>query len=394
MSEYCIGIDSFDTPLAGCTTHAASLLIIEATKRGIKLTDYPVLVRLNPTIPWKTRGNGAVALRLKTTNVDDVIKAIDYVLKEYAYGSTKASVIVIDCRKLYEPCIHKLYRKALTSLVLFNEAKECLDKLPLVYTLGETRRGVIGALASLKALESLQDYTYELITYYHPDEWGHERVVDEASVISFDLAYKPYTFLNYDYKNKRILITPHGNDPVLYGVRGEDAGIVARALKIIKTNNRITHWQIFKTNQATNEHLVRKNIKALRPYDNALVNAVIEDITILPGSHTLLKISDEAKDAWAIAFRETGGLRRALQVLKIGSQVVIGGAVKKHNNKLTINIELVMIKIDNTLLEAYTKLAYYADHVKRGQWLILLPDPSAFHHLMMPWERYIIRGFH
>ena len=28
------------------------------------LVDYPRLVRLNPNVPWKTRGNGAVALTL------------------------------------------------------------------------------------------------------------------------------------------------------------------------------------------------------------------------------------------------------------------------------------------------------------------------------------------
>ena len=40
--------------------------------------DYPLLIRLNPNIPWKTRGNAAVCLRLRT---HDRKKIVDHVAR-------------------------------------------------------------------------------------------------------------------------------------------------------------------------------------------------------------------------------------------------------------------------------------------------------------------------
>ena len=58
-----IGMDDIDSPNGGCTTHFASLLVEELDKIVEKWLDYPNLIRLNPNIPYRTRGNGAVALR-------------------------------------------------------------------------------------------------------------------------------------------------------------------------------------------------------------------------------------------------------------------------------------------------------------------------------------------
>ncbi|MEM2849890.1 MAG: hypothetical protein QXI36_06425, partial [Candidatus Bathyarchaeia archaeon] len=61
-----IGIDDTDSLRGGCTTYVATVLIEKLAKLNVEFQDYPALVRLNPNIPWKTRGNGAVALRVKT----------------------------------------------------------------------------------------------------------------------------------------------------------------------------------------------------------------------------------------------------------------------------------------------------------------------------------------
>ena len=36
--------------------------------------DYPLLVRLNPNIPWKTRGNAAVCLRVISEQPEQIIE--------------------------------------------------------------------------------------------------------------------------------------------------------------------------------------------------------------------------------------------------------------------------------------------------------------------------------
>jgi tRNA(Ile2)-agmatinylcytidine synthase len=60
-----IGFDDTDSPRKGCTTHIAALLVEKLEKLGAIFTDYPNLIRLNPNVPWKTRGNGALCLRIK-----------------------------------------------------------------------------------------------------------------------------------------------------------------------------------------------------------------------------------------------------------------------------------------------------------------------------------------
>ena len=56
-----IGIDDTDSVSGMCTTYLASELILEFNECDV--IGYPRLVRLNPNIPWKTRGNGAICLR-------------------------------------------------------------------------------------------------------------------------------------------------------------------------------------------------------------------------------------------------------------------------------------------------------------------------------------------
>ena len=56
-----VGFDDTDSPRGLCTTFLATQVISEFS--DFDLIGYPSLVRLNPNIPWKTRGNGAVSVR-------------------------------------------------------------------------------------------------------------------------------------------------------------------------------------------------------------------------------------------------------------------------------------------------------------------------------------------
>ncbi len=74
-----IGFDDTDSTLGRCTTHLAFKVTSYLSKKNVKFLDYPLLIRLNPNIPWKTRGNGAVCLRIMTeaknnNNIIDFIK--------------------------------------------------------------------------------------------------------------------------------------------------------------------------------------------------------------------------------------------------------------------------------------------------------------------------------
>src|SRR3989442_5601014 len=62
LTELHIGIDDTDSEKGGCTTYTATVLFQDLIERGFKPSDFPWLVRLNPNIPCKTRGNGALAV--------------------------------------------------------------------------------------------------------------------------------------------------------------------------------------------------------------------------------------------------------------------------------------------------------------------------------------------
>ena len=53
-----IGMDDTDSARGMCTTFLAYVIVDGLLARGAAFLDYPRLVRLNPNIPWKTRGNG------------------------------------------------------------------------------------------------------------------------------------------------------------------------------------------------------------------------------------------------------------------------------------------------------------------------------------------------
>jgi tRNA(Ile2)-agmatinylcytidine synthase len=60
-----VGLDDTDSPQGGCTTYIAARLVERLLEIGTRFVDYPNLLRLNPNVPWKTRGNGAVCLRVE-----------------------------------------------------------------------------------------------------------------------------------------------------------------------------------------------------------------------------------------------------------------------------------------------------------------------------------------
>ena len=93
-----VGIDDTDSPRMGCTTYIASLLAERLHEIGVSFIDYPNLIRLNPNVPWKTRGNGALCLRFKCNeNLIEEIKtiAVDTVEKnsDIDYAGTEPGVV-------------------------------------------------------------------------------------------------------------------------------------------------------------------------------------------------------------------------------------------------------------------------------------------------------------
>jgi len=277
-----IGLDNIDSPLGGCTTHFTYRLIkyLLSNYPDIEFIDYPNLVRLNPSIPFKTRGNGAVVIRIKlrwnnlNKLIDDLRRHIlDYVEKYALPQRIEAGVAVVigDVGDV----LRNLYIKALTDYVPLDYIEEIIKDSDLrgrvILPLG-LRRGVIGALSSIGALLS-GDCTYELILYRAKTDNTY-RCVDGDSVKSMDTKFSEWTFSNYDYDEERVLVSPHGPDPVLLGIRGEDPLVLLEAVKHVRVCEEVEGWLIFRTNQGTDAHYVHRDLSNVRPFQTGCIDVM------------------------------------------------------------------------------------------------------------------------
>ena len=56
-----LGLDDTDSPDGMCTTYLGALIAEALEKQGCVIKNMR-LIRLNPNVPWKTRGNAAVCI--------------------------------------------------------------------------------------------------------------------------------------------------------------------------------------------------------------------------------------------------------------------------------------------------------------------------------------------
>ena len=68
-----IGFDDTDSINGRCTTHLSYLISnMLIRKFHVEFVDFPLLIRLNPNVPLKTRGNGAICLRIRGRNYEKI----------------------------------------------------------------------------------------------------------------------------------------------------------------------------------------------------------------------------------------------------------------------------------------------------------------------------------
>jgi tRNA(Ile2)-agmatinylcytidine synthase len=150
-------------------------------------------------------------------------------------------------------------------------------------------------------------------------------------------------FSSLDPTTMRVLIGPHGPDPVLFGVRGEQAEDVVEGASYIRSNQDIERWIVFRTNQGTGEHLRnRVDITNLRPYMAALVDGRVKNIPkMVRGGHLKFSIVDGTGEVDCMAYEPTGEFRKTLRDLCIGDLVRIHAGVRprSYSHNMTLNIE-------------------------------------------------------
>ncbi|TFG32619.1 DUF1743 domain-containing protein [Candidatus Thorarchaeota archaeon] len=351
-----LGFDDIDSPRGGCTTHFASLLVQQLSGFPIEWQDYPNLIRLNPGIPFRTRGNGAVALRFNTPTsiIEDIMTRIKEMVHEYVdetYSNTNPGVVLIK-RRIPEE-IKQFSNHALWKMIPIDLAKRLIAQFDFIHYTSGNGRGLIGAMAAIgNTLDN--DHTYEYIAYRGLDESDKSRGVDIQSVIKMNTEMGERVFSNLGTSN-RLLIEPHGPDPVLYGIRGETPQDVIAAAKYVKSKQNKDRWMVFRTNQATGEHLTYSvKIADIRPYMATIVKGFVRTRPkMIEGGHVIFSITDETSMVDCAAYEPTGNFRNIVMDLRKGDEVCVHASVrpKSRTHGLTLNIEgLEIVKLADDVL--------------------------------------------
>lgn len=343
-----IGIDDTDSTKGGCTTYVAARIVDDLAKTQVQFIDYPNIIRLNPNIPYKTRGNAAVALRVRIP--EEIYESVqETVIRELEdnsrFGEPNADPAVVFLKGPPKSRINEISRKSLSGVVSTNEVIRAVRKSKATAVTYGTSLGIVGATAAIgQTLHG--DHTFELVSYRARKNWGTPRLVSESSVKRMDQITAPHTFNNYDYENHRVLVTPHGPDPVLLGIRGESPRVVLKAFHLLKIHEPVDRWVIFRTNHGTDAHLEdglnEDHVKLNSPAQ--LSGTVASRPVRITGGHVFFALKYRRKEIQCAAFEPTGRFRETIGSLVPGDQVTVYGGVKVHSGlPVTVNLEKVFI---------------------------------------------------
>ncbi|OUJ18132.1 tRNA(Ile2) 2-agmatinylcytidine synthetase, containing Zn-ribbon and OB-fold domain TiaS [Methanonatronarchaeum thermophilum] len=333
--EIHLGIDDTDSHDGMCTTYLAST-IIDNVEGVFQL---PELIRLNPNIPWKTRGNGALAIRGQVDNYRLFKKNVIKLVEELREPTSNTGVVFFkkDPREIKPLVRHS--RRAIKTTLDIDTAVNLGHRYGEVYSYGNGR-GVVGALAS--ASHRFKDMTYELLAYRHKNRWGTPREVEEETIYRASQIYNPLIWDTVDWKHKKNVITPNSPCPVLYGVRGDFIEPIEKTHNLIEGES-VAKTTVFKTNQGTDEHITPMEIGELTPMTSCKVDGVVvEPPRSIKGGHVIFTIKDDTGTVDCAAYEPTKKFRNKIRKLIVGDKVVVYGGVKP--NPLTINIEKLSLQ--------------------------------------------------
>jgi len=343
-----IGFDDTDSPNGGCTTYIAALLVEKICSMDISFTDYPSLIRLNPNVPWKTRGNGSLCLRVECPEKDlnriknTIIETVA-ANSELDYGGTDPGIVFVFGDVPQE--IKEFAKKAEQTLLNIEEALNLTRSINAEVVGFKKGRGIIGGLAAIGE-DLCEDHTFEIISYRTIKNRNKPRRVLTSSVKIMD-KNSPLTFNNVDLETGRVLITPKGPDPILCGIRGENPEAVKRAFERVCINEPVERWMIFRTNQGTDAHLRRLiAIREIQAYSPAVLQGVVsKKPRTLQGGHVIFSIKDETGEVDCAAYEPTVILCKAARNLIVGDTLTVYGGVRPASSEcpLTINLEKINI---------------------------------------------------
>jgi tRNA(Ile2)-agmatinylcytidine synthase len=215
-----------------------------------------------------------------------------------------------------------------------------------------------------------------------------------------DLQTKPGTFNCYDHRNERVLIYPHGPDPVLFGIRGESPGAVRRAMEMLQPIDNLAGFMIFRSNQGTGEHL--RNFLDLSNVQAYSCGKIRGQVTLPPrvveGGHVFFRMSNESGSIDCAAYEPTGAFRKDVLSMIRGDIIEVAGSIRRAskfhqrilNLEYMIPLQLVEVRQRMTTGSSTDRWRISPRTIKQRE--IYLPDLKAHRHLTKPRQRYDVRA--
>jgi len=348
-----LSFDDTDSLDGMCTTYLATLVIEELS--DYDLIGLPRLVRLNPNVPWKTRGNAAISLsfgrgRGRKIKVGE-IRGSD-VISYLEGGAVPAEDLLARAAKVIEENAHfacentnpgavaspkrpdaALYWRTVREIVPLRVAEREVAAAGGACVKFKNGRGVIGAAAAMAWRP--KDFTFELLSYRQKARIGTKRKIDRESVIRMDKAF-PSTFHNIDPAKRHIAIAPGSPCPVLFGIRGDSPSDLLRARKKV-VSEEPDRWLLFLTNQGTDDHLLRRRISEVRPRQGAILRGkVSRRASCIVGGHVFFEIADASGGITCAVYEPSGSVRAAARALMEGDVVEVYGSVRESPFEMNV----------------------------------------------------------
>ena len=329
-----IGLDDTDSREQGmCTTYLAARVAEHIHERG-GAVERLVLVRLNPAIEHKTRGNAALAIHtdLAADRAFAIVREAVDSLAATEDPRTNPGVVVAPSAAVSASVI-EFSRRAVRERLALDEARRLVDAAGYRHAGWKNARGLIGALAAVGARQAFDEWTYEHIAYREADRRGTPRAIDHDSVFAAaDWGY-PTVWDTVDRSEDSAVCVPHAPGPILYGIRGDDSTAVREVTERIESEP-IERTELFVTNQGTDAHLHEGSLEDVRDGRAYRVDGTVsEPPETHRGGHVFFALEDGVTLQCA-AFEPTKRFRERVRALRVGDQFTVCGEVSDGTLKL------------------------------------------------------------
>ncbi|PSP72181.1 tRNA(Ile2) 2-agmatinylcytidine synthetase [Halobacteriales archaeon QS_3_64_16] len=350
-----IGLDDTDSRERGmCTTYLAATIATRLRERGHRVSR-GLLVRLNPAIEHKTRGNAALAIHTSCSENEAFAiarEAIEKVAETDDPNTNPGLVVASDAS--VSPPIADFSARATGSRLAIADAREVCASAGYTSHGWEDGQGLIGALAAVGAWRAFSEWTVEHIAYREPERWGTPRSVDTDSLFAAADRGYPTTWDTVDRGEGEAICVPRTPCPVLFGVRGEGQAAARKVADAIDSEP-IERTATFLTNQGTDAHLREGSISLV---ENGRAYRLSGTVASAPetrrGGHVHFELAegnvddgdsrggdagengqdDRASRLGCVAFEPTKRFRDRVRALRAGDHLTVCGEVSEGALKL------------------------------------------------------------